>query len=185
MQNYGVAPRQSVKFLNPQFVIDQIGLREGMQAADFGCGTGDFALAASVVVGADGQVNAIDIQDSALSSVRSKSRMKGALNIQCIKANLEIYNSSGLGHGSQDVVLLTNILFQVENKKEILKESFRVLRQSGMLVFIDWKQDANFGPTRGWRLSQEDVTRLIEEAGFLFQKEINAGAFHLGMVFKK
>ncbi|MEK7098186.1 MAG: methyltransferase domain-containing protein [Patescibacteria group bacterium] len=174
---------QSAKFLNPQYVVDQIDLHNGMQVADFGCGTGDFVLAVATVVGSDGQVNAIDIQDSALSSVRSKSRINGNLNIRLIKANLEIYNSSGLDYGSQDAVLMTNILFQSNNKREILREGFRVLRKEGLLIFVDWKKDANFGSARGWRLSREDATRLIEEEGFKFQKEIAAGAFHFGMIF--
>lgn len=178
-------PHPSTKFLNPQHIIDQVGLAPGMRVADFGCGAGDFALAAAAVVGSDGQVSAIDVQDAALSATRSKSKIKGVLNMDLIKANLEIYNSSGLDYGSQDAVLLTNILFQTENKREILKESFRVLRQGGFLVFVDWKKDAIFGPARGWRLDQEEITRLIKEEGFSFQKEIMAGAFHFGAIFVK
>ena len=176
---------QGTKFLNPQSVIDQAGLSPGMQVADFGCGTGDFALAAARAVVADGQVSAIDIQDSALSSTRSKARIAGALNIKLIKANLEAYKSSGLPDESQDAVLLTNILFQTENKNGIIKESFRVLREGGMLVFVDWLKEADFGPARGWRLGEEESKAIMEKEGFIFKKEIGAGAFHFGMVFRK
>lgn len=177
--------KQHVKFLNPSEIIDQVNLKEGMRVADFGCGAGDFALAAAAAVGSDGQVSAIDVQDAALSATRSKSKIKGVLNLDLIKANLEVYGSSGLADGSQDAVLLTNILFQTENKREILRESFRVLRRGGFLVFVDWKKDAAFGPARGWRLDEEEITRLIKESGFSFQKEIMAGAFHFGMIFVK
>ena len=176
---------QGTKFLNPQSVIDQAGLSPGMRVADFGCVTGDFALAAARAVGADGQVSAIDIQDSALSSTRSKARIAGVLNINLIKANLEIYKSSALPDESQDAVLLTNILFQTENKNDIIKESFRVLREGGTLVFVDWLKEADFGPARGWRLEKDETKALIEKEGFIFKKEIGAGAFHFGMVFRK
>ena len=176
---------QGTKFLNPQSVIDQAGLSPGMRVADFGCGTGDFALAAARAVGADGQVSAIDIQDSALSSTRSKARIAGVLNIELIKANLEVYKSSALPDESQDAVLLTNILFQTENKNGIIKESFRVLREGGALVFVDWLKEADFGPARGWRLEKDETKALIEKEGFIFKKEISAGAFHFGMVFSK
>ena len=176
---------QSQKFLSPQSIIDQAGLAFGMQVADFGCGTGDFALAAARAVGADGQVSAIDIQDSALSSARSKARMAGVLNIRLIKANLEVYKSSALPDESQDAVFLTNILFQTENKNDIIKESFRVSREGGTLVFVDWLKEADFGPARGWRLGKEEAKAMIEKEGFVFKKEIGAGAFHFGMVFSK
>lgn len=175
----------SNKFLSPQSIIDQAGFAPGMRVADFGCGTGDFALEAARAVAADGQVNAIDIQDSALSSARSKARIAGVLNLRLIKANLEVYRSSGLADESQDAILLTNILFQTENKNGILKESFRVLRKDGLLVFVDWLKEANFGPARGWRLDKDEAKNIIEKAGFVFKREISAGAFHFGMIFSK
>jgi len=72
-----------------------------------------------------------------------------------------------------------------ENKNGIIKESFRVLREGGMLVFVDWLKEADFGPARGWRLGKEEAKAMIEKEGFVFKKEIGAGAFHFGMVFSK
>ena len=86
----------SVKFLNPSFVLAQSGIGEGMQVADFGCGQGDFALAAAKLVGPEGKVCAIDIQDSALSSTRSKARIGGLLNIVLVKGNVEVSGSERL-----------------------------------------------------------------------------------------
>jgi len=98
-------PTQSLRFMSPQHVLSQVGLSFGMQVADFGSGAGDFALAAVRIVGPDGLVHAIDIQDSAISSVRSKTRLEGIRNINPVKANLEVYGSSGLSDDSQDAVL--------------------------------------------------------------------------------
>ena len=54
-------PHQSLKFLNPQKIVEQLALQPGMQAADFGCGAGDFVVSAAEIVGAEGKVSAIDI----------------------------------------------------------------------------------------------------------------------------
>ncbi len=165
--------------------MEQIAFAPGMAVADFGSGTGDFAIIAAKLVGADGQVTAIDVQEPAISSVRSRSRIEGLLNIVPVRANLEVPGSSGLANSSQDVVLLTNILFQTQKKKEVVHEAHRVLKSGGTLVFIDWRTDAALGPTRGFRLDKGEITDIICEIGFLFQKEIASGAYHFGMLFTK
>jgi len=172
-------------FLSPQHVLEQIALAPSMAVADFGSGTGDFALIAAKLVGADGQVAAIDVQEPAISSVRSRSRIEGLLNVTPVRANLELPGSSGLADNSQDVVLLTNILFQTRKKKEVVHEAHRVLKPGGMLVFIDWRADAALGPTRGFRLDKQEITDIISQPGFLLQKEIASGAYHFGMTFVK
>ncbi len=172
-------------FVNPRHVLEQAGLALGMRVADFGCGAGDFVLLASKMVGSEGAVTAIDVQESALSSVSSRARIESALNISVFRANLEVVRASGLTDLSQDAVLLTNILFQTEKKKEIASEAYRVLRSGGILVFMDWKKDSALGPTRLLRLDARDIRRVLEEQGFAYQKEIDAGAYHFGMLFVK
>ena len=177
--------QQSVKFLNPSFVLAQSGIGEGMQVADFGCGQGDFTLAAAKLVGAEGKVHAIDIQDSALSSTRSKARIGGLLNIDLKKANVEVLGASGCADGSQDAVLLTNLLFQTEKRVEVVREAMRVLKPGGSAIFVDWEKEASFGPMRNLRMEKEAIEKLIIQEGFVFKKEIEAGAFHFGMIFTK
>lgn len=173
------------KFLSPRYIIEQSGIGEGMQVADFGCGQGDFALAAAKLVGPEGKVYAIDIQDSALSSTRSKARIEGLLNIDLKKANVEVLGSSGCADASQDAVLLTNLLFQTEKRAEVLREAMRIVKPGGIMIFADWEKEAPLGPTRNLRMGKEEIKKLITEEGFVFTKEIDAGAFHFGMLFAK
>lgn len=177
------SPQQ--KFLNPRHIIEQSGIGAAMRVADFGCGAGDFALAAAKSVGPEGQVRAIDIQDSALSSMRSKARIEGVLNIDCVKGNVEILGASGCADASQDAVILTNILFQTEKRAEILREAFRALKPGGIMVFVDWKKEAPLGPMRNLRIEKAATEQLIAQENFTFERNIEAGAFHFGMIFTK
>ena len=111
--------------------------------------------------------------------------MEGVLNIDFIKADLETANSSNLSDGSQDAVLLTNILHQVGDKNAIMKECFRVLKNGGIAAVVDWKKDAVFGPVKDTRLSVEDAKQLAQKHNFAFQKEIDAGVYHFGIIFAK
>lgn len=172
-------------FLSPQHVLRQVAFAPGMSVADFGSGSGDFVLIVSKIIGSEGQVNAIDVQESSLSSVRSRARIEGLLNIVPIRANLEVPRASTLADNSQDVVLLTNILFQNQKKNEIIQEAHRTLKPGGMVVFIDWQKEAILGPTRNYRLDKKEVISLFTSEGFIISKEIEAGAYHFGIIFSK
>lgn len=178
-------PLHTAKFLSPPHVLAQAGIQHGMSVADFGCGSGDWVLLASRMVGPEGQVSAVDVQDAALSSVRSRSRMEGLLNINPIRANVEAPRATGLADESQDAVFLSNILFQSRRKEDIVKEAFRVLKQKGVLLFADWRKDAPLGPARELRLEQRVIRELVCAEGFVYVKDIEAGKYHCGMIFTR
>ncbi|PIR41064.1 MAG: hypothetical protein COV31_02890 [Candidatus Yanofskybacteria bacterium CG10_big_fil_rev_8_21_14_0_10_46_23] len=174
-------------FLNPADLILDFGLQPGMKVADFGSGSAHFTILLAQTVGEGGQVTAVDILESALDVVRSKANQAGFRNIQTVRSNLEVPNSSGLGEASQDFVLLANILFQSDKKAVIIKEAFRVLKSGGTAVIIDWRVDGaeGVGPDRAFRVDATQMQTIAEEAGFLFKAPIEAGTYHYGLIFSK
>lgn len=180
------SPLNTGGFLNPDLIIDEFGLRPGMNVADFGSGAGYFTILIGQKVGKEGQVYALDIMESALDSVREKAKAAGVENIEEIRANLEILGSSSLTDQSQDIVLLANILFQSDKKVEIMKEARRVLKDNGSLIIIDWEKNAGgFGPPDSLRTDEASMRSLAVSEGFIFEKAFDAGQFHFGMIFKK
>ena len=173
-------------FLNPELIIGEFGLSEGMSVADFGSGAGYFTIIIAERVGKEGRVYALDILETALDSVREKARAVGLENIELIHTNLEVSGSSGLTDQSQDVVLLANILFQSEKKSEIIRETKRVLKQNGALIIIDWKKGAGgFGPPDTLRTDETAMRSLTAGEGMTFERDFSAGQFHFGMMFRK
>lgn len=180
-------------FMNPEKIAAEFGVKEGMMIADFGSGAGYFAILLGKRVGVDGKVFAVDIQESALDNVRVKAKAAGLENVETIRSNLEVLGSSGLKDNSQDMALLANILFQSEQKEEIIKESVRVLKSGGFLVVIDWKRAAGampdgrqgFGPPDNLRTDEIAMRSLVLGEGLVFEKNIDAGQFHYGLKFIK
>lgn len=173
------------KFLNPKNLLNQVEIKEGFVVADFGAGSGDFSIALAKKVGSSGIVNSIDIREVSSGSVRSKAKLSGLLNIFLKKADLEKNQSSGLKDGSQDAVLMANILFHIIGKFEALQEAFRILKPNGILIFADWKTESSLAQKKELRMSEEDIIKLIESAGFHFRKKLDAGKFHMGLLFSK
>jgi ubiquinone/menaquinone biosynthesis C-methylase UbiE len=173
-------------FLNPDKIVFEFNIRQGMSVADFGCGSGYFTILAAQKVGSDGKVYALDVQESSLDSVRTKAKAAGVSNIETIRANLEVLGSSGLGDESQDMVLIANVLFQSPKKENIFQEAHRVLKKDAQLVVVDWvKGSGGFGPPDNLRTDDIAMEALVASAGFTFIKKIDAGKFHYGLIFKK
>ncbi|RJQ13748.1 class I SAM-dependent methyltransferase [Candidatus Parcubacteria bacterium] len=172
-------------FLRPELVLPQLPLQNGFSVADFGAGSGYFTILMAQRVGPEGKIYAVDVLSEALEAVRSRAKMIGVANIETKRADLEVYGSTGIADGSIDMVLIANVLFQSQKKDEVLKEASRMLKTGGFLVLIDWHKE-NFPYSHGgWPFNEEDAKKFCEKAGMKFDKKIDAGAYHWGLIFKK
>jgi ubiquinone/menaquinone biosynthesis C-methylase UbiE len=170
-----------VGFLDPETVLKQLRLQKSMVAADFGSGSGGWVIPLAKKL-EEGKVFAIDILEEPLSALSSKARTEKLFNIQTIRSDVE--KNSRMISDSCDLVLMTNLLFQVDNKKQTLEEGKRVLRKGGRILVVDWKIDAVLGP-KGTSVSPDEIKKSAEEAGLKFEKEFEAGPYHYGLVFIK
>jgi len=172
-----------VKFVNPNEVLDKIKLRDDMTAADFGCGSGGWVIPLAKKL-EQGLVYAIDIQEEPLSALESKMKLEGIQNIRKVLSDIEIENGSKIPALSCNLVLMTNLLFQTEKKKEVFREANRVLKQKGNILVVDWKPESSLGPEQG-RVSPKEVKELAQETNLKLKKEFSAGDYHYGLVFEK
>jgi len=170
--------------LNPSEVLDKIEIRPGSVVADFGSGSGYFAIELAKRVGDKGKVYAIDVLPTALESVRSLAKMRGLFNIETRWANLE--KTSTLDSESCDFILISNLFFQVppENWFSIIREVNRVLKFDGQVLIIDWKIDSPLGPPKNQRVSEEKIKERINHS-LKFIKKLDLSDSHWGLLFKK
>ncbi|MDO8424325.1 MAG: class I SAM-dependent methyltransferase [bacterium] len=165
-------------FLNPAEVLKQLKLKKTMTAVDFGCGSGFWVLPLARIL-EEGRVYGVDILEEPLSALRSKAKTQKLPNIISMKANVE--RGTTLLSGSCDLVLMTNLLFQAENKKGILEEGKRVLKPGGKILVVDWKKDAPLGP-EGKRVLPEEIKNMAKELGLESEKEFEASPYHWGLI---
>lgn len=174
-------------FINPDQLILQFAIKEGMHVADFGVGSGFFTILMAKAVGDSGSVSALDILEAPLEVVKDKALSEGLENVNFIRADLEVERGSKLEDASQDFVLIANILFQSKLKQDILKEASRVAKPGASIVVIDWRKGTNAlgGPPEEFRMSPEDVKSLSENIGLKFVNNFEAGQYHYGLTFTK
>lgn len=173
-------------FADPTRNIAQFGISEGKQVADFGAGSGHYAIAAAKTVGSTGRVYAVEVQKELLERVKALAAEEGLGNIEVLWGDVEVSGGTKLRDGSIDVVILSNILFQIEDKEGCAREVSRVLRPKGRVLIVDWDGSyGGLGPTEEAVYSAQDARTLFEGQGFVFESDIEAGVHHYGFSMSK
>jgi ubiquinone/menaquinone biosynthesis C-methylase UbiE len=140
-------------FRNPKSVLEGIGVREGYSVLDFGCGPGDYTIAAAEIVGERGEVNALDLYPLALETVEKKAEKRGLKNVSTIFSDLE----TGLSSNSVDVALLYSVLHKAGDKKALIREMRRILKPGGIVSIS------------GHRMSTGNLMEMMKRERFSLQ----------------
>ncbi len=175
-----------VKFIDPSAVIAQMDLKQGETIADFGCGTGYFSIPLAQKIGEEGKVYSLDVVPEKLEAVESQAKTLGLTNLIVQRVNLENKEGSKLKAESIDWVIMKDVLFQNNEKNNMLEEAKRVLKPGGKVLLVEWKtEDTAIGPDQEIRISKEKSLELINKCELGIEKEIAAGDFHYGYILTK
>ncbi len=154
-----------------------------MHIADFGSGSGAYVLGIAKALEQTGRVYAFDVQRDLLRRIKNEAGRAGYHNVDVIWCDLERPRASRLADQHLDLVLISNLLFQVEHKAEVLSEARRILKPSGRLAIVEWADSfGGLGPRKSDVVSKAHALELIKEAGFEPVKEFEAGAHHYGLI---
>lgn len=172
-------------FIDPSRVVSQMGLSPGNVVADFGCGSGYYALAAAQIVGQTGLVHAIDVQESKLAVTQSIAKQRGVHNIMVHQADLELPLKNP-EQASCDAVILASILHETDNPTAVIKNSYWVLKTGGRLLAVDWKKSLTpIGPAMDKRMDEHELEKILIAAGFHKEQVLNGDSSHYAFVFIK
>ena len=171
----------------PAILTEQLGLETAKVVADLGCGgAAFFTLAAAKIVGDQGQVYAVDILKTVLSSADSKAKLHNLYNIKTVWSNIEVLGATIIPEGSVDYAFLVNTLFQSKQHEAIFQEAIRLLKPQGKILVIDWdKEVQGIGPAAEDRVDPELIRQIARDQGLSEIKNFRAGQYHFGMVFSK
>lgn len=158
-------------------LIHQATIEPGQRILDFGCGTGTMTLMIQRAESA-AEVIGVDVDDKALSIALAKVAAAGSrIRLQRTQPGELPFPSA-----SFDRVLSSLVFHHLTRgqKRNALRECFRILRPDGQLHIADWGRTGHFGLRVGFLLTQlldgfettSDNVRgllplLVREAGFV------------------
>jgi ubiquinone/menaquinone biosynthesis C-methylase UbiE len=178
-------PLNTAGFAHPVRNVAALGLQAGMTVADFGSGSGAYTLAIAARLEGSGHVYAVDIQRDLLRRTHNEAHKRGLKNLSVIWADLEKRGASKIADRKLDLVLISNLLFQLDDKSAPLLEAWRILKPTGYLAIIDWSDSfGGMGPIKQDVVTKEKALELAQKTGFELTREFPAGAHHYGLIFR-
>jgi len=182
-----------MRFAHPTHNVRSLGIGPGMKVADFGSGSGAYALAIAETLCNSGHVYAVDVQRDLLRRTKNEAHKRGFKNVEVVWGDLEYAGATKIADGLLDMVLISNLLFQINEKNAVIREAWRVLKPAGRLVIIDWSDSlpagrqglAHIGPQEVDVVTKEAAESLATANGFESVREFPAGSHHYGLIFSK
>jgi ubiquinone/menaquinone biosynthesis C-methylase UbiE len=181
----GRLPAGRQGFAHPPRNVGALGIEPGMKVADFGAGSGAYVSAIAERLANSGHVYAIDVQRDLLTRIKNEVHRRGYHNVEILWADLERPKASRIADRHLDRVLISNLLFQVHEKKAVLAEAWRTLKPEGLLAIIDWSESfRGMGPHKEEVVTREKALAFAESASFEYVRDFNAGAHHWGLILR-
>ena len=171
-----------LKILNPEVIWTKADLRDAEVVVDIGAGTGFFALPFSKNLKA-GKIYACDTSDVMIEWMKNNLPVES----QGMIIPLKMAESSVPLHDSiANLVYMINLHHELEDPVMILKESFRILRDGGKLIIIDWKKEETpEGPPLAIRVTEETIERQMLACDFTNIKKHAVLPYHNFLIGEK
>jgi len=185
-------------FANPDKNVASLLLLESSNVAEFGSGNGFLTKSLAKRVGHTGHVFAIEVQKELVKKLEQDLKELHIYNASVIWGDAEVAGGTKLSAHIMDAVIISNILFQVEDRLGLIDEAKRILKPSGRVLFIDWSEFPNgshrsdlwlnpsaIGQTYGANIiSPKKAKDLFLKRGFKFVENILGSDHHYGIIFK-
>ncbi len=172
-------------FSDPIKNLAQLDLQDGMKVADIGAGSGFYTIESAKKIGPRGMVYAVDVQNDLLEKLKRSAAMVGLHNIEIVWGNAEKIGGTKLREDIVDRVILSNVLFQIEPKDRdnLVLELKRITKSGGKLLIVDWQAGGPLSPKITVPAMLAET--LFQKAGWVLDKNFDAGDHHYGIIFKK
>jgi ubiquinone/menaquinone biosynthesis C-methylase UbiE len=163
-----------------QALVERLSGETGLgELIEFGCGTGFYTKA---LAGNASHVMATDLSDEMLAVARTQ--LKDLQNVTVEKADCE---KTAFPDGKFGSAFMANLIHIVENPSAIVREAYRILKDGGLLLIVDFtgygmkrfevmkmgirylRKWGKWGKPPGYfrsNLSPDDLRSLVGSAGF-------------------
>ena len=168
-------------FLTPDHLVKELYLKAGDRVADIGCGTGAYTIALAREVGDMGQVYAVDVHREALHTLAGTLEKMGIQNVEMIWADVE--KGIPIDAYSLDAVVISNVLFQLENIDAVLLYISKIVKPEGQLLIVEWSAShKGIGPHPAHVVLEDRAIELVQKHGFRLLKRLPAGDYHYAFI---
>lgn len=162
-------------------LVKSLNLKAGMQVADIGAGTGFLSREMAKLVGAQGQVFAVDVQPEMLGKL--KKIQKSYSNIAPILAS---ETKTNLAPNSVDLAIMVDVYHELAYPFEVVQDILHALKKDGQLVLVEYRaEDAAVPIKTSHKMTEAQIINEMRVHGLQHQKTIHRLPWQHIVVFKK
>jgi ubiquinone/menaquinone biosynthesis C-methylase UbiE len=141
----------------PDLVLAAFELKQGMEVADIGAGSGYYSRRIAQIIGKSGTVYAVDIQPRMLKLIERDLARHTLANVKTVLATPKDPN---LRAASLDLAVLVDVYHELEFPYEAMRAVVRALRPGGRLALVEFRAgDPNVPIKRLHTMTEEQVRR--------------------------
>lgn len=164
----------------PNEIIKAVGVKQDSIVADIGSATGYFPVRLAKV-SKNAKVWAIDLEPELVNYLNDRARVENHPNL---------YSILGTPYDSMipekvDFIFMVNTYHHISNRIKYFKNLKLKLKQDGKVVIVDFKKKRlPFGPKVEMKLSHEEITSEMLNAGYKLNKKVDILEYQNILVFE-
>ncbi len=123
---------------NPQKILSRY-IASGTKVLDIGCGMGFFSLPLARMVGPNGKVICVDVQEKMIKSLKKRAKKAGLADR--IETRISHQNSPGLNDLNEEIdfALAFAVVHEVLDLAQFFSEIYKALKPKGRLLIAEPK----------------------------------------------
>jgi SAM-dependent methyltransferase len=147
----------------PEKVLDALKVEPGQVVADLGAGSGFYTFKLAKLVGAEGSVLAVDIQDAMLKFIRDRAARENITNIGLVRCT---ETDPHLPANRVDLVLMVDVYHELAYPYEVMANVVRALKPGGRVAFVEFRAEDETVPIkRVHKMSLEQLSKEMAAVG--------------------
>ena len=145
-------------------LLARLGVREGWRVLDLGCGPGLVAFDLAAMVGASGEVLALDESARWIAHVEEQAKVRGIANLRTVQSRIQDAEPEA---GAFDLVIARWVLSFLPEPGAAVRRISRCLRPGGIFAMQDYNHEgvSLFPESEGFRAVVRATRAMYSRAG--------------------
>jgi SAM-dependent methyltransferase len=141
-----------------------LNVKAGQTVCDMGCGNGFYALKLAKLVGPEGKILAVDIQQEMLRMLESRAKDAEIANVKPILGGVA---DPHLPAGKVDLILCVDVYHEFSHPEQMLAAMKKALAPGGRLVLVEFREEDPKVPIKPLhKMSKAQVLKELTPNGF-------------------
>jgi len=148
--------------MQPELIMDTIGVKSGMVIGEVGAGEGYFTFKLSERVGPDGKIYANDIKNSVLETINEKAGEEKIENIFTVRGETE---DPRFPETNLDMIVMMMVYHDLEEPVKYFQNLKKYLKPEAVVVIID-KDPDRWGQGRDHFMTKEAILDSVKKSEY-------------------